>query len=89
MPAGPAYLRGDERGTVAARAAVNTTICGCAGALTALLLAWLRTRTYEVRTCCNGVLGGMVAITALAPFVDPWCAAGVLPEWVPDSFGPM
>jgi hypothetical protein len=30
----PAYLRGNERSTVAARAAVNTTICGCAAALT-------------------------------------------------------
>ena len=30
----PAYLRGTERSTIAARAAVNTTLCGCASALT-------------------------------------------------------
>ena len=30
----PAYLRGNMRSTVAARAAVNTTLSGCASALT-------------------------------------------------------
>ncbi|KAK9837144.1 hypothetical protein WJX81_005991 [Elliptochloris bilobata] len=70
----PAYLRGTERSSIAARAAVNTTLCGCASALTALAATWWRSGLYDLRVCCNAILAGMVAITAICPHVDPWGA---------------
>jgi hypothetical protein len=36
--------------------------------------------TFDLRTCCNGLLSGLVAGTALVGFCSPWAAlvAGVL-----------
>lgn len=40
--------------------------------------------TYDLRICCNGVLSGLVIVTCMCGFVDPWAAvvcsaiAGVL-----------
>jgi hypothetical protein len=34
-----------------------------------------RTGTYDLRICCNGVLSGLVMVTSMCGFVDPWAAA--------------
>ena len=39
----------------------------------ALAATWWRSGLYDLRVCCNAVLAGMVAITAICPHVDPWC----------------
>lgn len=50
--------------------AVNTFLAGCAGA-TAVFLVGLRKGTVELGTVCNGMLSGLVAITAPVAFVSP------------------
>lgn len=32
------------------------------------------TGTYDLRVCCNGVLSGLVTVTCMCGFVDPWAA---------------
>src|SRR5574341_176752 len=56
--------------------AVNTLLSSSAGALAALLYVWVSYRKPDVAMTCNGLLGGLVAITAPCAFVTP--AAAVL-----------
>jgi ammonium transporter, Amt family len=56
--------------------AVNTMLASSAGALTALVFVWYRLRKPDVAMACNGLLGGLVAITGPCAFVSP--AAAVL-----------
>jgi Amt family ammonium transporter len=70
-----------------AEIAVNTAIASACGALTALMFVWLRHRRADVGLSCNGLLGGLVAITAPCAFVAPAAAAligvvgGLLVAW--------
>jgi len=60
--------------------AMNTTLAAAAGGLTALILQLVRERLYNVGMMCNGILGGLVSITAGCANVDPgsaW-AAGMI-----------
>jgi Amt family ammonium transporter len=67
--------------------AVNTAIASACGALTSLVYVWLRHRRADVALSCNGLLGGLVAITAPCAFVEPAAAAligvvaGLLVSW--------
>jgi Amt family ammonium transporter len=58
-----------------AEIAVNTAISSATGALTSLFLVWQRFRRPDVAMACNGLLGGLVAITASCAFVAPAAAA--------------
>ncbi|BAD39214.1 ammonium transporter [Symbiobacterium thermophilum] len=58
------------------RIAVTTNLGAAAGALAALLSAYLRTRTWEAEAALNGALAGLVGITAGCAFVSP--AASIL-----------
>jgi len=56
--------------------AVNTMIASAAGAITAMLwMWWFRTRKPDVSMMCNGMLAGLVAITAPCAFVNVGSAA--------------
>ncbi len=55
--------------------AVNTLLASVAGALTALLYVWHRHHKPDMGMFCNGLLGGLVAITAPCAFVSPAAAA--------------
>ncbi len=44
--------------------AVVTLLSGCAGALTAMITIWLRSGKPDVGMTCNGLLAGLVSITA-------------------------
>lgn len=44
--------------------AVCTALAGGAGGIAALLFTYFRTRTWDTEAVCNGVLSGLVAITA-------------------------
>lgn len=66
---------------------VNTVIASCTGLLTAMFLAWSKKSWYgkpDPGMSVNGMLAGLVAITAPSGFVAPWAAfvigaiAGVL-----------
>ncbi len=70
-----------------AEIAANTAIASSTGALTALAYVWQRHRRPDVAMACNGLLGGLVAITASCAFVAPPGAAligvgaGLLVTW--------
>lgn len=55
----------------AAKIAVNTNLAGAAGGLSALITAWLLLRKPEASMSLNGVLAGLVAITAPCNNVSP------------------
>jgi ammonium transporter, Amt family len=55
--------------------AVNTMIASATGALTALIYVWYRHHKPDMGMFCNGLLGGLVAITASCAFVSPAAAA--------------
>jgi Amt family ammonium transporter len=56
--------------------ATNTMLASSAGALSALMVVWYKLRKPDVGMACNGLLGGLVAITGPCAFVSP--AAAVL-----------
>jgi Amt family ammonium transporter len=71
--AGSTLAGGDPR---LATIAVNTMLASCAGAFTALVAVWSALNKPDVGMACNGLLGGLVAITGSCAFVSP--AAAVL-----------
>ncbi len=63
---------------------VNTMLAGITGAITAMLTLYAKGLKPDPTMLCNGMLAGLVAITAPCAFVDSWAAvviggiAGVL-----------
>ena len=54
--------------------AVNTMLASAGGALAAMLYLWHRFNKPDVALACNGLLGGLVSITAPCAFVTPEAA---------------
>ena len=54
--------------------AANTNLAAAAGAVTAMLITWLRNGKPDVGMTCNGAIAGLVAITAPCAWVQPWAA---------------
>jgi Amt family ammonium transporter len=59
---------------VAARVAVTTTLAAGAGGSVAMLISWARYGKSDLSLTLNGILGGLVAITAPCATVAPWAA---------------
>ena len=59
---------------LAASVAVTTTLAAGAGGATAMLWSRFRTGRYDTGLTINGILAGLVAITAGTATVDPWAA---------------
>ncbi|MPZ99720.1 MAG: ammonium transporter [Dehalococcoidia bacterium] len=59
---------------IAARVAVTTTLAAAAGATVSMLISWVRYGKSDLSLSLNGVLGGLVAITAGTATVEPWAA---------------
>ncbi len=57
-----------------AAVATNTAIAAAFGATTGMVWIWKRTGKPDPGMMINGMLGGLVAITAPCAFVDPWAA---------------
>jgi ammonium transporter, Amt family len=57
--------------------AANTMIASAGGALSALFYLWFRFHKPDVAMACNGLLGGLVAITAPCAFVTPLAAVTI------------
>jgi Amt family ammonium transporter len=74
-------------GAPVAAIAVNTALASACGALSSLGFVWQRHRRPDVALACNGMLGGLVAVTAPCAFVTPAAAAligvvaGLLVAW--------
>jgi Amt family ammonium transporter len=60
--------------SLAAKVAVTTTLAACAGGVTAVIASKARTGVYDMGLTINGILGGLVGITAGCAVVDPWAA---------------
>ena len=58
-----------------AKIAMVTTIAASFGGLTAFLVRYFISRVYDVGAMCNGVLAGLVGITAICDVVEPFPAA--------------
>jgi Amt family ammonium transporter len=56
------------------RVAANTTLAACAGGLVALFYVYPRSKKWDLGMTCNGLLGGLVAITAPCYWVSPFGA---------------
>lgn len=54
--------------------ATNTMLAGAAGAATAMVTTWFKFRRPDPSFMCNGLLAGLVAITASCAFVEAWSA---------------
>jgi len=54
--------------------AANTMLASAAGAVAALAAVWYRSHKPDVGMTCNGLLGGLVSITAPCAFVSPSAA---------------
>jgi ammonium transporter, Amt family len=54
---------------------VNTMLASFTGALFSMLALWAKGLKPDSTMMCNGMLAGLVAITAPCAFVDPWAAA--------------
>jgi Amt family ammonium transporter len=54
--------------------AANTMIASATGAFAAMVYTWLRYRKPDPGMCANGMLAGLVAITAPCAFVSPGAA---------------
>ncbi len=63
---------GDLRFTVVA---TNTAIAGAFGAVVGMCWVWMRVGKPDPSMMANGMLAGLVAITAPCAFVQPWAAA--------------
>jgi Amt family ammonium transporter len=69
------------------RIAANTMLASAAGAFSASLYVWLVFKKPDPSFLCNGLLSGLVAITAPCAFVAPWAAvligllAGLFVVW--------
>jgi Amt family ammonium transporter len=67
--------------------AVNTMLASGAGGLASTIYLWLRFGKPDPSMMCNGLLAGLVSITAPCAFVAPWAAfligaiAGLLSDW--------
>jgi Amt family ammonium transporter len=51
--------------------AVNTTLAAAAGAISAMIASWIKSGKPELGTSLNGVLSGLVAITAGCAYMRP------------------
>lgn len=66
-------VRGVLRNTVQ-RCVLTTTLSAGAGGVTTLVILKLRDGIFDLIGALNGILAGLVAITASCAFVEPYCA---------------
>src|SRR5690554_6460278 len=55
--------------------ALKTLIAGCAGSVAAMIVNWMRDGKPDVSMAANGLLAGLVAVTAPVGTIETWAAA--------------
>lgn len=68
---------GTENAVAIGHIAVTTNLAAAAGAVTAMLVAWVRYKRPTLSLSLNGALAGLVAITAGTNVVDPMGAVAI------------
>jgi len=68
---------GEESGLLAAQVAMNTAISAATGGLSVFCLRYLMTKAYDVCGLCNGILAGLVSITAPCGNVEAGSALAI------------
>jgi len=70
----------DGGAALAAHVAVTTTLSAGAGGATAIIFSWIQYGKSDLSLSANGVLAGLVSITAGAATLEPWAAviAGIV-----------
>jgi len=63
-PGSTLTMHSKEMGAIAAQVAVNTTLSAAAGGITVFSIRYALLRKYDVGGLCNGILVGLVSITA-------------------------
>ena len=59
---------------VVARCAITTTLSAAGGGLTAMVLNYKLYHVWDLIAVCNGILAGLVSITAGCAVTEPWTA---------------
>lgn len=59
---------------VAAKVFITTNLAACAAAIATMFFTWIRYGKPDVSMTLNGILGGLVAITASCDFVTPFAS---------------
>eukprot|EP00961_Rhodomonas_salina_P048992 657750-Rhodomonas_salina.2 len=59
-------------GNIAAKAAMNTTIAAATGCCVASVLSKALMARYDISLCLNGIIAGLVSVTAAVSVVEPW-----------------
>merc|ERR1719282_1443042 len=60
--------------TATARTACTTTLGAAAGGVTTLALKYFLDGIWDLISVCNGLLAGLVAVTASCSVIEPWAA---------------
>eukprot|EP00913_Durusdinium_trenchii_P031444 g29439.t1 len=63
-PGSTLTMKSASDGALAAQVAMNTTLAAATGGITVFALRYLITKKYDVGGLCNGILAGLVSITA-------------------------
>jgi len=63
-PGSTLTMKSGSDGALAAQVAMNTTLAAATGGITVFLLRYVITHKYDVGALCNGILAGLVSITA-------------------------
>ena len=63
-PGSTLTMKSGSDGALAAQVAMNTTLAAATGGITVFLLRYVITKKYDVGALCNGILAGLVSITA-------------------------
>ena len=66
------------------KVAVTTTLSATTACLSATLISFLFEKTFDIGIALNGIIAGLVGITACCSVVNPWHAViiGFISAWV-------
>ena len=74
LAARPRRLASADNARVIARTAITTTLSAAAGGVAAMVLNYTLYHVWDLIAVCNGVLAGLVSITAGCSTTEPWAA---------------